>query len=99
MYYTFTFKDGNDFKVWRTEYTDMAGVIDVYDNNSRCYKRSLREDENGTFFTWNKEKFYVNDYKKITVNDLKRNLQKMSGLLMMNFVRLFRIPELIKLSL
>ena len=76
MDYTFVQSNGTEFKVWRTEYTDMTNVIDVYDNQSRCYKRSLRKDENGTFFTWNKEKFYVNDYKKITINDLKIKLAK-----------------------
>ena len=76
MYYTYTLKNGKDFKAWRTDLTDSNKVIDVYDENSREYKRSLREDETGKlFFTWNKEKFYLTDYKKITIEDLKKKIE------------------------
>lgn len=66
----FVFNDGkSDFNVWLSSFSDTATV-----NSS--YKRGIRTDDNGRFFTWNKKKFYLDDFKKIHINQIKEKINK-----------------------
>jgi len=46
----------------------------VVEVGPRDYTRSIREDEKGEFFTWNKQKIYVNDWIRMTMAELRDNL-------------------------
>ena len=43
---------------------------------SRSYDRTIREDENGRFFTWNHKKIYLNDWIRLPMKDLKERMEK-----------------------
>lgn len=66
----YIFNDGTqDFDVWMNSWSDTIKI----DNK---YIRSLRTDDSGKFFTWNKKKFYVDDYKKISINSIKDKINR-----------------------
>ena len=63
--------------VWNDDFHTEVTVTDNKTNKS--YDRSIREDENGKFFTWNKHKIYLNDWIRISMKELKEKLRKKNG--------------------
>ena len=41
----------------------------------KCGNEIIREDENGKFFTWNRNKIYLNDWIKISMKELKEKIE------------------------
>ncbi|HBJ1650411.1 TPA: hypothetical protein LA460_000315 [Clostridium botulinum] len=74
MYYKFNIKD-EQFKVWMWE-DDYHHTITINDNKTnKQYDRTIRTDDEGRFFTWNKEKVYLNNYHKITFEEFQNKLK------------------------
>jgi len=48
-----------------------TSVIVENSKNGKDYERTIREDTDGKFFTWNKHKFYLNDFMPIHMAELK----------------------------
>lgn len=47
----------------------------VEDNETRNhYKRSIREDKDGKFFTWNRNKIYLNNWIRSSIKNLKEKV-------------------------
>ena len=42
----------------------------------KCYDRTIREDQNGKFFTWNKCKVYLNDWIRISLEEFNLMIEK-----------------------
>lgn len=70
---------GNEvINVWRTN-NEFSTVVSIETSNNgkyKSYNRSIREDKNGKFFTWNKNKIYLNNFKKISIQSIKDKLKK-----------------------
>lgn len=60
--------------VWNDDFHNAVSVEDM--NTHKSYDRTIREDDNGKFFTWNKNKIYLNDWIGITMRDLKEKIEK-----------------------
>ena len=60
--------NGKVIDVWRWGDINMDNVS-VFDG--KAYERSIHEDENGKFFTWNKTKIYLDDWIRSSMKDLK----------------------------
>jgi len=60
--------------VWDDDFHTNVTVIDNKTNNS--YDRTIREDEIGKFFTWNKNKIYLSDWIRISMKELKEKIEK-----------------------
>lgn len=60
--------------VWNDDFHTDVCVTDNKTNKS--YTRSIREDENGKFFTWNKNKIYVNDWIRTSMKELKEKIER-----------------------
>ena len=74
---TYKYKCGNDIInvfVWSDDFhTDVA----IYDKETaRSYERTIREDKNGKFFTWNRNKIYLDDWIKISMLELKAKIER-----------------------
>lgn len=74
---TYKYKCGNDIInvfVWSNDFhTDVA----IYDKEAaRSYDRTIREDKNGKFFTWNRNKIYLDDWIKISMLELKEKIER-----------------------
>ena len=67
---------GNEeITVWHTGSSDDIFVsIETMVNGYKSYKRSIHEDEHGRFFTWNNHKIYLDDYKKISIDSIKKKI-------------------------
>lgn len=51
-------------------------TVDVEDATTRkCYERTIREDEKGKFFTWNKHKIYLDDWKRTSMKSIVEKLE------------------------
>ena len=50
---------------------DKTVIVEV---GSRDYTCSVHKDEKGEFFTWNKQKIYINDWIRMTMAELRDNL-------------------------
>jgi hypothetical protein len=74
MYYKY--KCGNEIiEVW--VWSDDRPELTVYDNKTnKSFKRSIREDEKGKFFMWNKNKIYLNDWIRISMKELKEKIDR-----------------------
>ena len=75
MYYRY--KCGNkEIKVWIWN-DDFHTEVSVTDNkNNKTYDRTIREDENGKFFTWNKNKIYLNNWIRTSMKELKEKIER-----------------------
>ena len=73
----YKYKCGNEeIKVWVWN-DDFHTEVSVTDNkNNRIYNRTIREDENGKFFTWNKNKVYLNDWVRTSMKELKEKIER-----------------------
>lgn len=63
---------GNEvIRVWVWD-DDSRTEVSVMDNKTKkTYERTIREDEGGKFFTWNKNKIYLDNWIRITMKELK----------------------------
>lgn len=43
-------------------------------HDKKLYKRTIREDEHGKFFTWNRNKIYLNDWIRTSMKELKQKI-------------------------
>ena len=59
--------------VWNDDFHNKVSVEDT--KTQKLYDRTIREDENGKFFTWNCNKIYLNDWIKISIKELKENIE------------------------
>lgn len=68
----YNYKCGNEvIKVWVWN-DNFHNDVTVGDNKTKkSYRRTIRNDENGKFFTWNKNKIYLNDWIKTSMKELK----------------------------
>lgn len=52
-------------------------TVTVRDNvTNKRYERTIRENENGKFFTWNKNRIYLDDWVRISMKELKDKIDK-----------------------
>lgn len=73
----YRYKCGNEvIRVWVWN-DEFHTEVTVTDNKVRkSYDRTIREDENGKFFTWNKNKIYLNDWLRISMKELKEKIER-----------------------
>ena len=76
-YMNYRYKCGNEvIRVWVWN-DDFHTEVSVTDNkNNRTYDRTIREDENGKFFTWNKNKIYLNEWIRTSMKELKEKIER-----------------------
>ena len=55
--------------VWNDDFHTEVSVTD--NKTKKTYERTIREDEGGKFFTWNKNKIYLDNWIRITMKELK----------------------------
>lgn len=60
--------------VWNDDFHTEVTVTSSKDN--KTYDRTIREDENGKFFTWDKNKIYLNDWIRTSMKELKEKVDK-----------------------
>ena len=60
--------------VWNDDFHKEVTVTD--NKTNKGYDRTIREDENGKFFTWNKHKVYLNDWIRTSMKELKEKIEK-----------------------
>lgn len=69
----YKYKCGNEtIRVWCWD-DDFHNNVTVY-TTDRNYDRTIREDKNGKFFTWNKHKIYLDDWIRISMSELKQRI-------------------------
>lgn len=49
---------------------DFHKEVTIHDK--KLYERTIREDGHGKFFTWNRNKIYINDWIKTSMKELKQ---------------------------
>lgn len=73
---TYRYKCGNEVIrvfVWNNDFHNEVSVEDT--KTRKSYDRTIREDKNGKFFTWNRNKIYLNDWIKISMKELKDKIE------------------------
>ena len=73
---TYKYKCGNEIIrvfVWNDDFHNKVSVEDT--KTQKSYNRTIREDENGKFFTWNRNNIYLNDWIKISMKELKEKIE------------------------
>lgn len=73
---TYKYKCGNEIIrvfVWNDDFHNEVSVEDT--KTRKSYDRTIREDENGKFFTWNRNKIYLNDWIKFSMKELKEKIE------------------------
>ncbi len=51
--------------------------MSVSDNKTkRSYERTIREDEGGKFFTWNRNKIYLDNWIRTSMKEVKEKLER-----------------------
>ena len=60
--------------VWNDDFHTEVTIEDT--KTQKSYDRTIREDKNGRFFTWNRTKIYLNDWIKISMKELKEKIEK-----------------------
>lgn len=72
---TYKYKCGKDIiRVW--VWADERPEVTVSNAHNKTFNRSIREDENGKFFTWNKNKIYINDWIRTSMKELKEKIER-----------------------
>lgn len=73
---TYLYDCGNEvIKVWRNNLCETTVCVETTINGEyREFKRTVREDKKGKFFTWNKNKIYIDNFKKISIQSIKDKL-------------------------
>lgn len=73
---TYKYKCGNEIIRVFVCNDDFHNEVSVKDTKTRkSYNRTIREDKNGKFFTWSRNKIYLNDWIKISMNKLKEKIE------------------------
>lgn len=73
---TYKYKCGNEIIrvfVWNDDFHNEVSVEDM--KTRKSYDRTIREDENGKFFTWNRNKIYLDDWIKTSMKELKEKVE------------------------
>ena len=73
---TYKYKCGNEIIrvfVWNDDFHNEVSVEDT--KTRKSYDRTIRENEKGKFFTWNRNKIYLNDWIKISMKELKEKIE------------------------
>jgi len=73
---TYKYKCGNEVirvLVWNDDFHNEVSVEDT--KTRKSYDRIIREDKNGEFFTWNRNKIYLNDWIKTSMKELKEKIK------------------------
>lgn len=73
---TYKYKCGNEVIrvfVWNDDFHNEVSVEDT--KTRKSYDRTIREDKNGKFFTWNRNKIYLNDWIKTSMKELKDKIE------------------------
>jgi hypothetical protein len=70
MYFRFEINN-KEIRVWNWD-DDFHTEVTVYDNKS--YDRTIRKDEKGRFFTWDKQKVYLDTYKTYSLEELMNKI-------------------------
>ena len=73
---TYKYKCGNEIIrvfVWNDDFHNEVSVEDT--KTRKSYDRTIREDKNGKFFTWNRNKIYLNDWIKTSMKELKEKIK------------------------
>ena len=60
--------------VWDDDFHTEVSVTD--NKTNRTYERTIRENENGKFFTWNRNKIYLDDWIRISMKELKDKIDR-----------------------
>lgn len=60
--------------VWNDDFHTTVIVTD--NKTNKAYIRSIHEDENGTFFTWNKNKIYLDNWIRTSMKELKEKVDR-----------------------
>lgn len=76
-YMKYRYKCGNkEISVWVWNDDFHTEVTVTSSKDSKTYDRTIREDENGKFFTWDKNKIYLNDWIRTSMKELKEKVDK-----------------------
>lgn len=73
---TYKYKCGNEIIrvfVWNDDFHNKVSVEDT--KTRKLHDRTIREDKNGKFFTWNRNKIYLNDWIKTSMKELKEKIK------------------------
>lgn len=60
--------------VWNDNFHTNVSVYD--DKKEKSFDRTIRNDEGGSFFTWNKNKIYLHDWIRSSMKELKERFEK-----------------------
>ena len=72
----YKYKCGNEVIrvfVWNDDFHNEVSIEDT--KTRKSYDRTIREDKNGKFFTWNRNKIYLNDWIKTSMKELKEKIK------------------------
>ena len=58
--------------VWNDDFHTAVSVEDR--EKRKTYERTIREDECGKFFTWNKNRIYLNDWVRTSMKELQERI-------------------------
>lgn len=76
----YNYKCGNEtieVFVWTLTEGETCDRVTVNDRvKQRGFERTVHEDEGGSFFTWNKNKIYLNDWIRIPMSEVKRRFEE-----------------------
>ena len=74
MRYKFNKDTDKELEIWSSVYLpDLKknDIITIWDDlKEKDIYRTIRKDNKGLFFTWNRIKYYINDYYKYTKEDI-----------------------------
>ena len=59
--------------VWNDDFHNEVSVEDT--KTRKSYDRTIREDKNGKFFTWNRNKIYLDNWVKMSMKELKEKIE------------------------
>lgn len=74
---TYKYKCGNEIIrvwVWNDDFHKEVSVDDA--KSKKSYNRTIREDKQGRFFTWNKNKIYLHDWVKSSMKEFNDKVDK-----------------------
>lgn len=73
---TYKYHCGNEtIRVWVWD-DDYHTTVSVRDNKTnKDYERTIREDDGGKFFTWNKNKIYLDSWIRISMQEVKTKIE------------------------
>ena len=75
---------------------DFHTEVSVSDNKTkRSYERTIREDEGGKFFTWNKNKIYLDKWIRASMKEVKEKLKRSNKTIL--YFDIYDIERLVKI--